>query len=25
VRLNAPWEFWNFFGEQGLFLLTRKS
>ena len=25
VRLNAPWEFWNFFGEQGLFLLTRKG
>jgi methionine biosynthesis protein MetW len=25
VRLNAPWEFWNFFGEQGLFLLTRKT
>jgi methionine biosynthesis protein MetW len=24
VRLNAPWVFWNFFGEQGLFLLTSK-
>jgi methionine biosynthesis protein MetW len=23
VRLNAPWVFWNFFGEQGLFLLTQ--
>ena len=23
VRLNAPWVFWNFFGEQALFLLTR--
>jgi methionine biosynthesis protein MetW len=24
VRLNAPWVFWNFFGEQGLFLLSSK-
>lgn len=24
VRLRAPWMFWNFFGEQALFLLTRK-
>jgi methionine biosynthesis protein MetW len=23
VRLNAPWEFWNFFGEQALFLLKQ--
>jgi methionine biosynthesis protein MetW len=23
VRLNAPWVFWNFFGEQALFLLSR--
>ena len=25
LRLNAPWWFWNLFGEQGVFLLTRKS
>jgi methionine biosynthesis protein MetW len=23
VRLHAPWWFWNLFGEQGLFLLSR--
>ncbi|WP_022719554.1 methionine biosynthesis protein MetW [Rhodopseudomonas sp. B29] len=23
LRLNAPWWFWNMFGEQGVFLLTR--
>jgi methionine biosynthesis protein MetW len=23
VRLNAPWVFWNFFGEQALFMLTQ--
>jgi methionine biosynthesis protein MetW len=25
LRLNAPWWFWNLFGEQAVFLLTRKS
>lgn len=25
LRLNAPWWFWNMFGEQGVFLLSRKS
>ena len=25
LRLNAPWWFWNMFGEQGVFLLTRKD
>src|SRR3569623_590270 len=25
LRLNAPWWFWNMFGEQGVFLLTRRS
>jgi methionine biosynthesis protein MetW len=25
LRLNAPWWFWNLFGEQGVFLLSRKS
>ena len=25
VRLNAPWWFWNIFGEQAVFLLSRKS
>jgi methionine biosynthesis protein MetW len=25
LRLNAPWWFWNLFGEQGVFLLTRKN
>ena len=25
LRLNAPWWFWNLFGEQGVFLLTRKG
>jgi methionine biosynthesis protein MetW len=25
VRLNAPWWFWNMFGEQAVFLLSRKS
>jgi len=24
VRLNAPWWFWNLFGEQAVFLLSRK-
>jgi methionine biosynthesis protein MetW len=24
LRLNAPWWFWNLFGEQAVFLLTRK-
>jgi methionine biosynthesis protein MetW len=24
LRLNAPWWFWNFFGEQAVFLLRRK-
>ncbi len=24
LRLNAPWWFWNLFGEQGVFLLSRK-
>jgi methionine biosynthesis protein MetW len=24
LRLNAPWWFWNLFGEQGVFLLTRR-
>jgi methionine biosynthesis protein MetW len=23
LRLNAPWWFWNLFGEQAVFLLTR--
>lgn len=25
LRLNAPWWFWNMFGEQGVFLLSRAS
>jgi methionine biosynthesis protein MetW len=25
LRLNAPWWFWNLFGEQGVFLLSRKD
>jgi methionine biosynthesis protein MetW len=25
LRLNAPWWFWNLFGEQAVFLLTRKG
>ena len=25
LRLNAPWWFWNLFGEQGVFLLSRKN
>jgi methionine biosynthesis protein MetW len=25
VRLNAPWWFWNMFGEQAVFLLSRKN
>lgn len=25
VRVNAPWWFWNFFGEQAVFLLRRKT
>jgi hypothetical protein len=25
LRLNAPWWFWNMFGEQGVFLLTRRG
>jgi methionine biosynthesis protein MetW len=25
VRLNAPWWFWNMFGEQAVFLLSRKD
>jgi methionine biosynthesis protein MetW len=25
MRLNAPWWFWNMFGEQAVFLLSRKS
>ena len=25
LRLNAPWWFWNLFGEQGVFLLSRKG
>jgi methionine biosynthesis protein MetW len=24
VRFDAPWWFWNLFGEQAVFLLTRK-
>jgi len=24
LRLNAPWWFWNLFGEQGVFLLSRR-
>lgn len=24
LRLNAPWWFWNMFGEQGVFLLSRR-
>ena len=24
LRLNAPWWFWNLFGEQAVFLLSRK-
>jgi methionine biosynthesis protein MetW len=24
LRLNAPWWFWNVFGEQAVFLLSRK-
>jgi hypothetical protein len=23
LRLNLPWWFWNMFGEQGVFLLSR--
>jgi len=23
LRLSAPWWFWNMFGEQGVFLLSR--
>jgi hypothetical protein len=23
LRVNLPWWFWNLFGEQGVFLLTR--
>ena len=25
LRLNAPWWFWNLFGQQGVFLLSRKG
>lgn len=25
LRLNAPWWFWNMFGEQGVFLLSRRE
>ena len=25
VRLNAPWWFWNLFGEQAVFLLSRRE
>ena len=25
LRLSAPWWFWNMFGEQGVFLLTRRD
>ena len=25
LRLNAPWWFWNLFGEQAVFLLSRKD
>ena len=25
LRLNAPWWFWNMFGEQGVFLLSRAA
>ena len=25
LRINAPWWFWNLFGEQAVFLLSRKS
>lgn len=25
LRLNAPWWFWNLFGEQGVFVLSRRS
>ena len=25
LRLNAPWWFWNLFGEQAVFLLSRKT
>jgi methionine biosynthesis protein MetW len=25
LRLNAPWWFWNMFGEQGVFLLSRRA
>ncbi len=25
MRLNAPWWFWNLFGEQAVFLLSRKA
>jgi len=25
MRWNAPWVFWNFFGEQALFLLSRRT
>jgi hypothetical protein len=25
VRLNVPWWFWNMFGEQAVFLLSRKN
>jgi len=25
LRLNAPWWFWNLFGEQGVFLLSRRD
>jgi hypothetical protein len=24
LRLNLPWWFWNMFGEQGVFLLSRE-
>ena len=25
LRLNAPWWFWNLFGEQAVFLLSRRD
>ena len=25
VRVNAPWSFWNLFGEQAVFVLSRRD
>jgi hypothetical protein len=25
LRLNAPWWFWNLFGQQAVFLLSRRD